>query len=116
MAQHRAVAQHVKTLVVMNAPVTQKSLFPFSLMGVVSSNAQPPTRDNFPIRSGILPEAWPIRQNAQVHGHSINDIAQSIGRPKTVSNHRTAIKQKLGADTAIQLLRIAKKFGLEPQS
>ena len=49
-----------------------------------------------------------------VQGHSINDIAQSLGiSPKTVSNHQTAIKQKLGADTAIQLLRIASTLGLE---
>jgi DNA-binding NarL/FixJ family response regulator len=49
-----------------------------------------------------------------LQGHSISDIAQSLGiNPKTVSNHQTAIKQKLGADTAIQLLRIASRLGLE---
>jgi DNA-binding NarL/FixJ family response regulator len=52
-----------------------------------------------------------------LQGHSINDIAQSLGiNPKTVSNHQTAIKQKLGADTAIQLLRIASRLGLESRS
>jgi two-component system invasion response regulator UvrY len=51
-----------------------------------------------------------------VQGHSINGIAQTIGiNPKTVSNHQTAIKQKLGANTPIQLLKIARKLGLEPQ-
>jgi two-component system, NarL family, invasion response regulator UvrY len=48
-------------------------------------------------------------------GRSIREIAQSIGlNPKTVANHQSAIKQKLGADTAIQLLRKANQMGLEP--
>jgi two-component system invasion response regulator UvrY len=47
---------------------------------------------------------------------SISGIAQSIGiNPKTAANHQTAIKQKLGAHTPIQLLKMAKKLGLEPQ-
>jgi two-component system, NarL family, invasion response regulator UvrY len=50
-------------------------------------------------------------------GHSIKEIAESMGlNPKTVANHQSAIKQKLGADTAIQLLRKASQLGLEPQS
>jgi two-component system, NarL family, invasion response regulator UvrY len=48
-------------------------------------------------------------------GQSIREIAQSMGlNPKTVANHQSAIKQKLGADTAIQLLRKANQLGLEP--
>jgi two-component system invasion response regulator UvrY len=48
-----------------------------------------------------------------VQGHSINDIALSMGiNPKTVSNHQSLIRQKLGADSAVQLLSIAKKLGL----
>jgi two-component system, NarL family, invasion response regulator UvrY len=48
-----------------------------------------------------------------VQGHSINDIARSMGiNPKTVSNHQSVIRQKLGADSAVQLLSIAKKLGL----
>jgi two-component system invasion response regulator UvrY len=50
-------------------------------------------------------------------GRSIKEIAESMGlNPKTVSNHQTAIKQKLGADTAIQLLTKAMQLGLEPRS
>jgi two-component system invasion response regulator UvrY len=50
-------------------------------------------------------------------GHSIKEIAESMGlNPKTVSNHQTAIKQKLGADTAIQLLKKATQLGIEPRS
>jgi len=47
-------------------------------------------------------------------GHSIKEIAESLGlNPKTISNHQTAIKQKLGADTAIALLKKATQLGLE---
>jgi two-component system invasion response regulator UvrY len=50
-------------------------------------------------------------------GRSIKDIAESMGlNPKTVANHQSAIKQKLGADTAIQLLKRAAQLGLEPGS
>jgi DNA-binding NarL/FixJ family response regulator len=41
--------------------------------------------------------------------------AATDGNPKTVANHQSAIKQKLGADTAIQLMRKAGELGLEPQ-
>jgi two-component system, NarL family, invasion response regulator UvrY len=47
-------------------------------------------------------------------GQSINEIAQAMGlSPKTVANHQSAIKQKLEADTAIQLLRKANELGLD---
>lgn len=47
-------------------------------------------------------------------GQSVNEIAQAMGlSPKTVANHQSAIKQKLEADTAIQLLRKANELGLE---
>jgi two-component system invasion response regulator UvrY len=50
------------------------------------------------------------------NGRSVKEIAESLGlNPKTVANHQSAIKQKLGADTAIQLLRKANQLGLEPQ-
>jgi two-component system, NarL family, invasion response regulator UvrY len=47
-------------------------------------------------------------------GQSIKDIAESLGlNPKTVANHQSTIKQKLGADSAIQLLKKASQLGLE---
>lgn len=53
-----------------------------------------------------------LRQLAQ--GQSIKEIAHSMGlSPKTVANHQSAIKQKLGADTAIQLLKKVNELGLE---
>jgi two-component system, NarL family, invasion response regulator UvrY len=49
-----------------------------------------------------------------VQGQSIRNIAQSMGlNPKTIFNHQSAIRQKLGAESAVQLLRIAKAIGLE---
>ncbi len=46
-------------------------------------------------------------------GRSVREIAQQMGlHPKTVANHQSAIKQKLGADTAIQLLKKAAQLGL----
>ena len=57
------------------------------------------------------PEMAELRQLVQ--GRSINDIARSMGiNPKTVSNHQSVIRQKLGADSAVQLLSIARKLGL----
>ena len=48
-------------------------------------------------------------------GHSIKEIAESMGlNPKTIANHQSTIKQKLGADTAIQLLKKAAQLGLGP--
>jgi two-component system, NarL family, invasion response regulator UvrY len=47
-------------------------------------------------------------------GKSVKEIAQLMSlNPKTVANHQSAIKQKLGAETAIQLFRKAAQLGLE---
>ncbi len=46
-------------------------------------------------------------------GRSVREIAAALElTPKTVANHQTFIKQKLGAGTAIQLLRRAESLGL----
>jgi DNA-binding NarL/FixJ family response regulator len=51
-----------------------------------------------------------------VQGLPIKDIAKTLGlTPKTVSNHQSTIKQKLGAESAVQLVRIASRLGLVPQ-
>jgi two-component system invasion response regulator UvrY len=56
-----------------------------------------------------------LRMLAQ--GHSVKEIAKSMGlSPKTISNHQTALKQKLGADSAIQILKKAAQLGLVPGS
>jgi two-component system, NarL family, invasion response regulator UvrY len=47
-------------------------------------------------------------------GQSIEQIAHFMSlNSKTVANHQSAIKRKLGADTAIQLLRRASQLGLD---
>jgi DNA-binding NarL/FixJ family response regulator len=62
--------------------------------------------------SGLSPREFEVLRQL-VQGHSINAIARSMGvNPKTVSNHQSVIRQKLGADSAVQLLSIAKKLGL----
>jgi len=56
-----------------------------------------------------------LRRLAQ--GESIKDMARSLGlSPKTVANHQSAIKHKLGAATSIQLLRKAESLGLHRES
>jgi DNA-binding CsgD family transcriptional regulator len=47
-------------------------------------------------------------------GLTVKEIAESMGlSPKTVANHQSAIKQKLEADTAIELVRRVNELGLE---
>ena len=48
-------------------------------------------------------------------GCSLDDIAKQLCRnQKTVANHQSAIKQKLGAHNTVQLVRIATQLGLVP--
>jgi two-component system, NarL family, invasion response regulator UvrY len=50
-----------------------------------------------------------------VQGCTLNDVAKQLGlNPKTVSNHQSTIKQKLGAETPAQLWRAAMQLGLIP--
>jgi two-component system, NarL family, invasion response regulator UvrY len=47
-------------------------------------------------------------------GQNVEEMAISMGlSPKTVGNHQSAIKQKLEADTAVELLRKANQLGFE---
>jgi len=46
-------------------------------------------------------------------GHQVSEIGRQIGiSAKTVANLQTSVKRKLGADTALQLLVIARQLGL----
>ncbi len=50
-----------------------------------------------------------------VQGDGIEDIAERLGvTAKTVANQQSSIKQKLGANTALQLILIARQLGLAP--
>ncbi len=49
-----------------------------------------------------------------VQGVPVRDIATRLGlTAKTVANHQSLIRQKLGAETAVQLLRAAARLGIE---
>jgi len=49
-----------------------------------------------------------------VRGVALRDIARQLDlTPKTVANHQSSIRQKLGADTAVKLLQAAARLGLE---
>lgn len=48
-----------------------------------------------------------------VRGHSIREIAAELGMSaKTAANHQSALRQKLGADSAIKLLQAASRMGV----
>jgi DNA-binding NarL/FixJ family response regulator len=52
-----------------------------------------------------------------VDGRPVHEIARSLGlTPKTVANHQSALRQKLGAVTAVQLLQAAARLGLVPSA
>jgi len=48
-----------------------------------------------------------------VQGRSVREIADSLGvNPKTVANQQSLIRQKLNAETPVQLLKAAARLGL----
>jgi len=48
-----------------------------------------------------------------IQGQTIQEIADVLGlTSKTVANHQSAVRQKLGADTTIELLHKANELGL----
>jgi two-component system, NarL family, invasion response regulator UvrY len=52
-----------------------------------------------------------------VVGMPVGDIAAHLGlTPKTVANHQSILRQKLGASSAIQLLQAAERLGIVKQS
>jgi two-component system, NarL family, invasion response regulator UvrY len=48
-----------------------------------------------------------------IQGRTVREIAEALGlNSKTVANHPSAVRQKLGAETTIELLRKANELGL----
>jgi DNA-binding NarL/FixJ family response regulator len=48
-----------------------------------------------------------------IQGYGVEEIGMRLGlSSKTAANHQSSIKQKLGADSALQLMLIAQQFGL----
>ena len=51
-----------------------------------------------------------------VRGVPLREIATQLGlTPKTVANHQSIIRQKLGADSAVKLLQAAARLGITPE-
>jgi two-component system, NarL family, invasion response regulator UvrY len=51
-----------------------------------------------------------------VAGRALPEIAKSLGlTAKTVANHQSILRQKLGAGTAVQLLQAAARLGIVPE-
>jgi DNA-binding CsgD family transcriptional regulator len=51
----------------------------------------------------------------RTHGYEVGDISRRLGvSSKTVANHQSSIKQKLGAISALQLILVARQLGLSP--
>lgn len=52
-----------------------------------------------------------------VAGRTLPEIARNLGlTPKTVANHQSILRQKLGVGTAIQLLQVAARMGIVNES
>jgi DNA-binding NarL/FixJ family response regulator len=51
-----------------------------------------------------------------VAGRAVPEIARSLGlTTKTVANHQSILRQKLGVGTAVQLLQAAARLGIVPE-
>jgi two-component system invasion response regulator UvrY len=47
------------------------------------------------------------------HGYALSEIGERLGvSTKTIANHQSSIKHKLGASTALQLILMARQLGL----
>jgi len=65
--------------------------------------------------SGLSPRELDVLRRLS-QGQTVAEIAESMGvSAKTIANQQSVIKQKLGVDTAIQLVRKATQLGLLPQ-
>jgi len=75
------------------------------------ARALPDTRVFYAVKANPSPEV--LKLLAQ--GLTLAQIAEQLGvAVKTVANHQSAIKQKLGADTGRELVRQAMRLGIIP--
>jgi DNA-binding NarL/FixJ family response regulator len=66
--------------------------------------------------NGLSPREFEVLR-LLVQGWSVRDIAEAMGlNPKTIANHQSAIKQKLGVDTAMQLARVGGALIADPKT
>ena len=78
--------------------------------------AQAPSADRLPA-TGV--EALTAREFEVLHrlarGESVKDIGEKLGlSEKTVANHQSVIREKLGVKNGAQLARLAAELGLAP--
>jgi DNA-binding NarL/FixJ family response regulator len=78
--------------------------------------AQAPSADRLPA-TGV--EALTAREfevlQRLARGESVKDIGEKLGlSEKTVANHQSVIREKLGVKNGVQLARLASELGLVP--
>jgi len=67
-----------------------------------------------PSRLPLAPREFQVFQ-LLVQGCSVEEVSRRLQLSvKTVANYQTLVRQKLGATTAIELLRVAQRHGLTP--
>jgi DNA-binding NarL/FixJ family response regulator len=63
---------------------------------------------------GLSPREFEVLRML-VAGRSLGEIAESLGlTAKTVANHQSSLRHKLGAGSALQLLQAAARLGITP--
>ena len=82
---------------------------------VLSPDVAPLAPDDAP-RLPLAPREFEVLQ-LLVQGCSLEEVGRRLQLSvKTVANYQTLVRQKLGATTAIELLRVAQRHGLVPDS
>jgi DNA-binding NarL/FixJ family response regulator len=87
---------------------------PYIVPGVAQELAMRNVAADTPEELGLSPREFEVLR-LLVDGRTLGDIARTLGlTTKTVANHQTSLRQKLGAGTAVQLLQAASRLGLVP--
>jgi DNA-binding NarL/FixJ family response regulator len=84
---------------------------PYLANSIAQELAMRGTSESDPVASLSAREFEVLRQ--LVAGRSLVEIARSLGlTQKTVANHQTALRHKLGVESAVQLLQAADRLGI----
>lgn len=85
---------------------------PYIVPAVAQELAMRNVAADTPEELGISPREFEVLR-LLVDGRTLGEIARTLGlTTKTVANHQTSLRQKLGAGTAVQLLQAASRLGL----
>lgn len=89
---------------------------PYLASGVAQELALRQVAEEHGAASTLSPREFEVLRML-VAGRTLPEIARSLGlTPKTVANHQSILRQKLGAGTAIQLLQAAARLGITQES